>query len=175
MNSCQQEILGLSTLESMKPLSASSQKVQDVLDTFKLEHRVFELEVSVKTAQQAADVVGCKVAQIAKSLIFTSESGKPVLVIASGSNRVSETKLTSIIGESISRATPDFVRSSTGFAIGGIPPVGHAVQPLVVIDQDLLELDSIWAAAGHPNSLFELNPAHLEQMTGGTVANIREE
>ncbi len=159
----------------MKPLSASSQKVQGVLDTFKLQHQVFELEVPVKTVQQAADVVGCKVAQIAKSLIFTSESGKPVLVIASGSNRVSETKLTSIIGESISRATPDFVRSSTGFAIGGIPPVGHAVQPVVVIDQDLLELGSIWAAAGHPNSLFELNPAHLEQMTGGTVANIREE
>ena len=98
-----------------------------------------------------------------------------MLVIASGSNRVSETKLTHIIGESISRATPDFVRSSTGFAIGGIPPVGHAVQPLVVIDQDLLELGSIWAAAGHPNSLFELNPNHLEKMTGGTVANIREE
>jgi prolyl-tRNA editing enzyme YbaK/EbsC (Cys-tRNA(Pro) deacylase) len=159
----------------MKPLSSSSQKVQDILDTFKLEHQVFELEVPVKTAQQAADVVGCNVAQIAKSLVFISESSKPVLVIASGSNRVNETRVAMILGESIARATPDFVRSSTGFAIGGIPPVGHTVQPVVVIDQDLLEHKSIWAAAGHPNSLFELNPAHLEQMTGGTVADIREE
>jgi prolyl-tRNA editing enzyme YbaK/EbsC (Cys-tRNA(Pro) deacylase) len=159
----------------MKPLSASAQKVQDVLDTFKLEHRVIELEVPVKTAQQAADAVGCDVAQIAKSLVFISESGKPVLVVASGINRVNETRVAAILGESIARATPDFVRSSTGFAIGGIPPIGHAVQPVVVIDQDLLEHASIWAAAGHPNSLFELNPSDLERMTGGTVANIREE
>jgi prolyl-tRNA editing enzyme YbaK/EbsC (Cys-tRNA(Pro) deacylase) len=159
----------------MKPLSSSSQKVQDILNTFNLEHQVFELEVPVKTAQQAADVVGCSVAQIAKSLIFMSESGKPVLVIASGINRVNESRVAEIIGESISRATPDFVRSSTGFAIGGIPPVGHAVQPLVVIDQDLLKHTSIWAAAGHPNSLFELNPSDLERMTGGTVVSIHEE
>jgi prolyl-tRNA editing enzyme YbaK/EbsC (Cys-tRNA(Pro) deacylase) len=159
----------------MKSLSSSSQKVQDILNTFKLEHQVFELEVPVKTAQQAADVVGCNVGQIAKSLVFISESGKPVLVIASGSNRVNESRVAEILGESISRATPDFVRSSTGFAIGGIPPVGHAVQPVVVIDQDLLEFKNIWAAAGHPNSLFELNPHDLERMTGGTVANIREE
>ena len=159
----------------MKPLSSSSQKVQEVLNTFNLEHQVFELEIPVKTAQQAADAVGCHVAQIAKSLIFMSISGKPVLVIAAGANRVNETRVTEIIGESISRATPDFVRSSTGFAIGGIPPVGHAVQPVVVIDQDLLEHTSIWAAAGHPNSLFKLNPRDLEHMTGGTVASIREE
>ncbi len=159
----------------MKPLSSSSQKVQDILNTFKLEHQVIELEVPVKTVQQAADAVGCSVAQIAKSLIFISVSGKPVLVIASGSNRVSETRVAAILGESIARATPDFVHSRTGFAIGGIPPVGHAVQPLVVIDQDLLEHQSIWAAAGHPNSLFELNPSDLERMTGGTVANIRED
>ena len=104
-----------------------------------------------------------------------STSGKPVLVIAAGANRVSETRVAAIIGEGISRAAPDFVRSSTGFAIGGIPPVGHVVQPVVVIDQDLLEHTSIWAAAGHPNSLFELNPRDLEGMTGGTVAMIREE
>jgi prolyl-tRNA editing enzyme YbaK/EbsC (Cys-tRNA(Pro) deacylase) len=159
----------------MKPLSGSSQKVQDVLNTYKLEHQVFELEVPVKTVQQAADAVGCHTAQIAKSLIFVSESGKPVLVIASGANRVSEARVAEIIGESIARATPDFVRSSTGFAIGGIPPVGHAVQPVVVIDQDLLEHTSIWAAAGHPNSLFELNPRDLEPMTDGTIAVIREE
>lgn len=159
----------------MKPLSASAQKVQDVLETFNLEHHVIELEIPVKTAQQAADAVGCSVAQIAKSLIFISESGKPVLVIASGSNRVSETRVASIIGESIARATPDFVRSSTGFAIGGIPPVGHTVQPVIVIDQDLLLHPSIWAAAGHPNSLFELNPHDLERMTNGTIARIRED
>lgn len=159
----------------MKTLSISAKKVQDVLDGFNLEHRVIELEIPVKTAQHAADAVNCSLAQIAKSLIFMSETGKPVLVITSGINRVNEARVAEIIGESISRATPDFVRSSSGFAIGGMPPVGHAVQPVVVIDQDLLDHASIWVAAGHPNSLFELNPSDLERMTGGVVADIRED
>jgi prolyl-tRNA editing enzyme YbaK/EbsC (Cys-tRNA(Pro) deacylase) len=159
-----------------KPLSSAAQKVQDVLDQFKLGHTVLELEVPVKTAQQAADAVGCEVAQIAKSLIFkTANTNRPVLVIASGANRVSESKLAALLQEGISRADPEFVRVNTGFSIGGIPPVGHAVPPVVVIDQELLLLEVIWAAAGHPNSLFKLDPKDLSRMTGGTVASVKED
>jgi prolyl-tRNA editing enzyme YbaK/EbsC (Cys-tRNA(Pro) deacylase) len=158
---------------TVKTLSSSSQKVQNALTEKGFEYAVFELEIPVKTAQQAADAVGCEVARIAKSLIFKSASGEPVLVITSGINRVSEEKITALLGQGIARADPDFVRSSTGFAIGGIPPLGHAVQPLVLLDQDLLAYPSIWAAAGHPNSLFELEPRDLPRMTGGAFADVR--
>jgi prolyl-tRNA editing enzyme YbaK/EbsC (Cys-tRNA(Pro) deacylase) len=158
-----------------KPLSSAAQKVQDALDQLGLGHAVLELEVPVKTAQQAADAVGCEVAQIAKSLIFKSQdSGRPVLVITSGANRVSESRLEALLHEGISRADPEFVRVNTGFSIGGIPPVGHIVPPTVLIDEDLLSFQTIWAAAGHPNGLFKLDPKDLPRMTGGTVASVKE-
>lgn len=158
-----------------KPLSSAAQKIQDALDRFGLGHEVLELEVPVKTAQQAADAVGCEFAQIAKSLIFKSrDSGRPVLVVTCGANRVNEARVESLLGEGIARADPEFVRASTGFAIGGIPPVGHAVPPTVLIDEDLLLFEVIWAAAGHPNSLFRLDPRDLPRMTGGTVAALKE-
>ena len=158
-----------------KPLSSAAQKVQDALDRINLGHAVLELDVPVKTAQQAADAVGCEVAQIAKSLIFKSrDSARPVLVITCGANRVSEARVAALLGEELARADPEFVRTNTGFAIGGIPPVGHTVQPVVFIDEDLLLLETIWAAAGHPNSLFKLDPKDLPRMTGGTVATIKE-
>ncbi len=159
-----------------KPLSSAAQKVQDVLDQLGLGHTVLELEVPVKTAQQAADAVGCEVAQIAKSLIFKAvDTSRPVLVITSGANRVSESKVAAVLNEGILRADPEFVRVNTGFSIGGIPPVGHAVPPIVLIDEDLLSLGVIWAAAGHPNSLFKLDPKDLPRMTGGTVASVKED
>ena len=158
-----------------KTLSSAAQKVQDVLDQIGLGHRVLELSVPVKTAQQAADAVGCTVAQIAKSLIFKGvESHQAVLVITSGANRVSETRVTTLLGEGIARADPDFVRERTGFSIGGIPPVGHSTPSIVLIDQDLLAFPTIWAAAGHPNSLFELDPRDLERMTNGRLAVVKE-
>jgi prolyl-tRNA editing enzyme YbaK/EbsC (Cys-tRNA(Pro) deacylase) len=158
---------------TLKMLSSSSQKVQDALTQRGFDYQVFELEVPVKTAQQAADALGCEVARIAKSLIFKSDHLEPVLVIASGLNRVSEEKIMTLLGQGIARADPDFVRSSTGFAIGGIPPLGHALQPIVLLDEDLLQYPSIWAAAGHPNSLFELEPKDLPRMTGGTFADVK--
>ncbi|PWC75403.1 YbaK/EbsC family protein [Azospirillum sp. TSH64] len=159
----------------MTALSPSAARVQALLDSIGLGHRVVEHEGSTRTSEDAANAVGCTVAQIAKSLIFrTKETGRPVLVVASGANRVDEKVVSRLIGEKIERADPEFVRESTGFAIGGVPPIGHAVPPLVMIDDDLLRLEIIWAAAGTPNAVFRLTPADLVSMTGGRVEAVRK-
>ncbi|WP_431861080.1 YbaK/EbsC family protein [Azospirillum sp.] len=157
-------------------LSPSAARVQSILDAIGLGHRVLEHEASTRTSDEAAAAVGCTVAQIAKSLIFRAkESGTPVLVIASGANRVNEKAVGALIGEKIERADPDFVREKTGFAIGGVPPLGHAVPPLVLIDDDLMALGEIWAAAGTPNAVFRLTPDQLVSMTGGRVAAVKKD
>jgi prolyl-tRNA editing enzyme YbaK/EbsC (Cys-tRNA(Pro) deacylase) len=113
------------------------------------------------------------VAEIAKSLLFRArDSGRPVLVVASGVNRVDEKKVAALIGEKIARADADFVRETTGFAIGGVPPVGHATAPVTLIDADLMAFETIWAAAGTPNAVFKLTPAALVELTGGRVAEV---
>ncbi|ANC91487.1 YbaK/EbsC family protein [Azospirillum humicireducens] len=156
-------------------LSPSAARVQALLDRVGLGHLVVEHEGSTRTSEDAANAVGCDVAQIAKSLIFrTKETSRPVLVVASGANRVDEKAVGRLIGEKIERADPEFVRESTGFAIGGVPPIGHAVPPLVLIDDDLLRLETIWAAAGTPNAVFRLTPADLVSMTGGRVEAVRK-
>ena len=157
-----------------KPLSPSSQKVQDSLNALGYDYTVLESEGHTKTAQQAADVVGCDVAQIVKSLIFKGQaSGKPILVLTSGANRVDESRISAYAGEAIGRADPEFVRNVTGFAIGGVPPIAHAQESTTYLDEDLLQYATIWAAAGTPNSLFELTPAALQEMTGGRVVNVK--
>jgi prolyl-tRNA editing enzyme YbaK/EbsC (Cys-tRNA(Pro) deacylase) len=133
---------------------------------------VFELEVPVRTALDAARAVGCDVGQIAKSLIFRTPSNRAVLVITSGANRVNEARIASLLGEPLSRADPDFVRERTGFAIGGIPPVGHRTPLETFVDQDLLRWPRVWAAAGHPNALFEIAPQELARMAGGRVVEV---
>jgi Cys-tRNA(Pro) deacylase len=157
-------------------LSSSAQKVQDYLKSAGYAHTVVEHNQSTRTSDEAAAAIGCTVAQIAKSLVFiTRRSKKPVMVIASGPNRVSTKRMAETLGEPIDRADPDFVRQVTGYAIGGIPPVGHA-QPLdTYIDEDLLALADIWAAAGAPTAVFKLTPAELVTMTGGTVMKVKEE
>ena len=154
------------------PLSPSAQKVQDAILARGFGFRVIELAAPVRTAAEAAQAVGCEVAQIAKSIIFRSESGRGVLVITSGSNRVNEARVSALIGETMGRASPDFVREATGYAIGGIPPLGHATALVTLIDEDLLALPAIWAAAGHPNSLFKLDSASLPMLSGGRVAKV---
>lgn len=156
-----------------RPLSDAAQRVQDALAAQGFANRVRELHEPVRTAQAAADAVGCTVGQIVKSLVFRGvTSGKGVLVVASGANRVDTAKLAALLGEDVAMGDPRFVRATTGFAIGGIPPLGHA-QPLdVLIDSHLLALESLWAAAGHPNSLFPLTPDELCRMTGGRVAEV---
>jgi len=132
---------------------------------------VVEMPASTRTVADAAKAVGCTEAQIAKSIVFRAKtSDRPVLVITSGVNRVNEKKVTALLGEKLGRADADFVRARTGFAIGGVPPVGHKEAPVVFIDRDLLALDKIWAAAGTPNAVFRLTPDALVAMTGGTVA-----
>jgi prolyl-tRNA editing enzyme YbaK/EbsC (Cys-tRNA(Pro) deacylase) len=155
-------------------LSPSAQKVQDALNAFGVRLQVLELPASTRSAVEAAQAVGCKVEQIAKSLIFRgSITGRPVLVIASGPNRVNEKKVGELLGEPIGKAEADFVRQRTGFAIGGVPPVGHAEPLVTFIDEDLLKLDEIWAAAGTPNAVFRLTPQDLVKITSGRVINIR--
>jgi prolyl-tRNA editing enzyme YbaK/EbsC (Cys-tRNA(Pro) deacylase) len=155
-------------------LSPSAQKVQRALDAFGVPLQVLELPASTRTVVEAAQAVGCKVEQIAKSLIFRSQrTDRPVLVIASGPNRVDEKKIEALLGEPVGKADADFVRRRTGFAIGGVPPVGHAEPLPTFIDQDLLALDEIWAAAGTPNAVFRLEPADLVKITAGQVAAVK--
>lgn len=156
-----------------KSLSDAAQRVQDALRARGFAHEVIELQVAVRTAKDAADAVGCEVAQIVKSLVFKgATSGRGVLVETCGANRVDVAKVAAALGEPVGMADPRFVRETTGFAIGGIPPVGHATEMLTLIDRDLMQLSGLWAAAGHPNSLFRLEPADLVAMTGGTVTEV---
>ena len=158
----------------MKPATAKSAlKVQQILgDDFD----VLEFEESTRSAADAAKALGCEVAQIAKSMLFTAvDSRRPVLVIASGPVRVDTAKVGELLGEKIERATPDFVREHSGFAIGGVPPVGHAVAPEVFIDESLLQFDELWAAAGTPNAVFRLSPDDLVRLAEGRVADIGED
>jgi prolyl-tRNA editing enzyme YbaK/EbsC (Cys-tRNA(Pro) deacylase) len=154
-------------------LSDAAQRVQDALREAGFTNSVLELAVAVKTAAAAAEAVGCTPAQIVKSLVFQRvTSGAPVLVVASGANRVSEAKLEALLGEPVRMGPPKFVREVTGYAIGGIPPVGHAQKLDTIVDAHLMTLDGLWAAAGHPNSLFALTPDELARMTGGRVAEV---
>jgi len=137
---------------------------------------VVALEQPARTSAEAARAVGCRVDQIAKSLVFRgAESQRAVLVIASGANRVDERKVAGLIAEPVGRADADFVRARTGFAIGGVAPVAHAEPLTILIDEDLMTLPEIWAAAGHPNTVFKLAPADLVKMTGGRVAAVKSE
>jgi prolyl-tRNA editing enzyme YbaK/EbsC (Cys-tRNA(Pro) deacylase) len=147
--------------------------VQDALAALGFTLQVVELPDSTRTAVEAAQAVGCQLGQIVKSLVFKAKhSERPVLVIASGANRVDEMIIEGFIGEPLGKADADFVRQRTGFVIGGVPPVGHAGPIKTFIDQDLLQYDEVWAAAGTPHAVFRLDPADLERMTGGKVIRV---
>ncbi len=155
-------------------LSSSAQKVQVALQALGLRLEVVELPQTTRSAAEAAAAIGCGVEQIAKSLVFKGRhSQKPILVIASGSNRVNEKMMAEVVAEPIERADPDFVRAHTGFVIGGVPPVGHLERLETFIDEDLLQHSVIWAAAGNPNAVFRLGPEDLKRMTGGRVIAIK--
>ena len=156
-------------------LSASAKRVQDALHGFGLDCRVKELAESTRTAVDAANAVGCDVGQIVKSLVFRGKSsGRAVFVVASGANMVDEKALAAIVGEKIGRADPDFVREQTGFAIGGVSPVGHPAPLHTYVDEDLLGYQELWAAAGTPNALFSLTPQQLCHITSGQVVGIKQ-
>jgi len=156
-----------------KPLSLSAQKVQKALKEQGFTLEVVELPDSTRTAVDAAQAIGCQLGQIVKSLVFKAKrSERPILVEASGSNRVNERAIEALIGEPLGKADADFVRQRTGFVIGGVPPLGHAEPLQTFIDQDLLGYAEIWAAAGTPNGVFRLTPNDLVRMTGGQVIEI---
>lgn len=155
----------------MKP---SAERVQAELRALGLDRNVIELDVHARTSRQAADALGVEVAQIAKSLVFTV-NGAPVLVIASGANRVDEDKLAALAGGGVRRADPETVRQVTGYPIGGVPPVAHQSALPVYIDRDLERYELIYAAAGVPECVFPLTPAELVRATGGCVVDVRQE
>jgi prolyl-tRNA editing enzyme YbaK/EbsC (Cys-tRNA(Pro) deacylase) len=156
-----------------EPLSPTAQKVQDALSAQGFPYQVVESTTTSRTAAEAAAHVGCELAQIVKSLVFrTKESGRPVLVLTCGANQVNEWRIGALLKEPLEKARAAFVREHTGFAIGGVAPLGHPKALETFIDQDLLKLPEIWAAAGTPNALFRLAPGDLVKMTGGRVIKV---
>lgn len=156
------------------PMSPNACRVQEVLDGLGLKQRVREMGQTTRSAEDAARAVGCAVGQIAKSLVFKgSASQQAILVITSGANRVNEAGLARLIGEPVLKANADFVRAQSGFAIGGVPPVGHPHPLAVFIDEDLLQYPCIWAAAGSPQAVFHLTPQELQRITGGRVICVK--
>lgn len=157
----------------MSKKTSSAQRVQQALNQAGLSTQVLELPASTRTAEAAAEAVGCRVGQIVKSLVFsTDQSQRPVLILTSGENQVDESTAEQVIGEKIRFADPEFVRETTGFAIGGVSPVGHKQKVSTYIDRDLLQYSAIWAAAGTPHAVFEITPDNLIRITGGEVIRV---
>ena len=155
-------------------LTATAQRVQDALRALGVAGEVVELPASTRSAAEAAQAIGCRVEQIAKSLVFRGLStNRPVLAIVSGANRVDEERLGELVAEGVAKADADYVRQRTGYAIGGVPPVGHVESLLCLIDEDLFQYDTIWAAAGTPRAVFRLTPVDLHRITGGRVASVK--
>ncbi|MCH7662242.1 MAG: YbaK/EbsC family protein [Chloroflexi bacterium] len=154
-------------------ITPSAHKVQATLNSLGYNHQVIEHEETTRTAFEAAAAIECDVGQIVKPLIIKAKnSGKAILVIASGPNRVKKKIIRDEIGEKIGRADVDFVREQIGSAIGDIPPIGLIQSNPGFIDEDLLQYIEIWAAAGTPNAVFKLRPNELVEMTGGKVIKI---
>ncbi len=136
---------------------------------------VVEFEESTKTSADAAAAIGCDVAQIAKSIVFkTAKEQLPVLVIASGINRIDDKKLATVLGEKVKSADADYVVAHAGVPPGGVPPVGHKVQPIIVLDEDLAQFGDIWAAGGSANAVFKLTWDELVRLTGGVIADVKK-
>ena len=158
---------------SESSLRPSADKVDAYLRAHGLVGRVREIPQSTRTARDAAQAMGCHISQIAKSVVFRGEtSGRPILVIVSGANRVDEASMGTLIGEGIQRADPEWVREITGFPIGGVPPVAHRSPVARYIDRDLLTHPEVYAAAGHPNALFRITPGELLDLVEAPVIQV---
>lgn len=154
-------------------LPASARRVQEALEALGIKARVVELPVAARTSQQAADALGIDVGRIAKSLVFRAAgSGRAVLVIAAGDRRVDEARIGLELGEPIGRASPEFVREHTGFAIGGVAPLGHPAPLVTFVDASLRRFDVVWAAGGTPHCVFPIAPAALLAASGGRELDI---
>lgn len=158
----------------LTPLSPAAQRVQAALSAHGLDIQVRELTVSTRTAQEAAQAVGCSVGQIVKSLVFRGQrSGQAVLILTSGANRVDLPLAAAQIGEPLEKATADFVREVTGFVIGGVPPLGHTTPMVTYMDEDLLQYPTVWAAAGTPSAIFPIAPTDLQRVTRARVIRVK--
>lgn len=156
-----------------KPLKPAAQRVEAAARAVGLDIRVHTMAQSTRTAEEAAAACGCAVGQIVKSLVFRGkETGRPYLLLVSGANRVNEKAVAGIIGEALQRSDAQYVRDVTGFAIGGIPPLGHASPLATYMDQDLLGYEIVWAAAGTPESVFPVSPADLREKVGAKVIQV---
>lgn len=133
---------------------------------------VKEFPAGTRTAADAARAVGCEVGQIVKSLVFVA-GGRPVVALVSGANRLDEKRLGAVAGEPVLKADAETARSATGYSIGGVPPFGHATEIPVFMDRDLLGYEVVWAAAGRPDSVFEIAPSRLREMSAATVADLK--
>ncbi|MFO7972877.1 MAG: YbaK/EbsC family protein [Desulfobacterales bacterium] len=154
-------------------LNTCVRKVEKALEAHGLECQVLKMKETTRSAQDAANSLGCRVEQIVKSLVFmTKKTKKPILVLASGANRVNPKKLRNFLSEPIKMADPDFVRSKTGFVVGGVPPLGHSSSLNTFIDEDLLKYPEIWAAAGSSNTMVKLSPDDLQKITRGRVISV---
>ena len=149
-------------------------RVRAALDTASLACEIRTLPGSTRTAMEAAEAVGCSVGEIAKSLVFRA-GDRAVMAIMSGDHRLDTGKLARALGEDISRADADFVRATTGFVIGGVPPLGHATSMDIFMDTGLLRFDVVWAAAGSPFSVFAIEPDRLRAATGAKVMDLKAE
>ena len=158
----------------MPTLSPTAQKIQDLLISHGYNYTVIEHTESTRTAVEAAERAGCELGQIVKTLIFKGkESGKPIIVLTSGANRVDEKRIREYAGESIGKADADFVRAVTGFAIGGVPPLGHVQKIETYMDEDFLQYETVWAAGGTPNAIFELKTSNLQKMTDAKIVQVK--
>ncbi len=153
-------------------LPDSAQRVADLLQSIGHDKPVVMLPDTGKTSAEAAAGLGCDIAAIAKSIVFRRLSDDAaVMIVASGANRVDEHKVAAIVGP-LGRADAKFVKQRIGYAIGGVCPIGHLEKTVMLIDEDLMRLDSLWAAAGHPHAVFNLTPQQLLNMTGAPLADV---
>jgi prolyl-tRNA editing enzyme YbaK/EbsC (Cys-tRNA(Pro) deacylase) len=154
------------------PLEPAAARVQAILRALGSTAEIVQMAATARSSADAAAAIGCTVAQIAKSLVFRAGEGRPVLVIASGAHRVDEAKVAAALGASLRKADAEFVRATTGWAIGGVPPVGHDARTRIFLDAALRRHESIWAAGGHPHAVFRTTAAELERLTQGTVIDL---
>lgn len=168
---------GIVPRHTMKPAQhPTSLRIQDALHAAGVETQVVEFEQTTRTSAEAAAAIGCSVAEIAKSVVFRMKaSNRAAVVITSGDNRVSEEKVAAIVGDKLGRADAEFVREATGFAIGGVSPIGYAKPVTLLLDQDLQRFAEVWAAAGTPFSVFPLPPHELARITGAPWCDVRVE
>jgi len=157
------------------PATSSRARVEQALRSLGMPADIVEFTESTRTSAEAAAAIGCEVAQIAKSVVFRGRSSDAcIVVIASGADRIDEKKLAAELGEKVRRADADFVRERTGFAIGGVSPVGHTGEVTVLVERALWSLDPIWAAAGTPNTVFRLSADDLHHIPGIRVVDVRQ-